>query len=243
MTTATTLNAEEVEKFSRIAAEWWSPDGAFKPLHRFNPIRIAYIREKICSHFALDAAQTKPFTGLSLLDIGCGGGLLCEPMTRLGASVTGIDASEKNIAVASLHANESGLEITYQATTAESLAETEQRFDIVLSMEVVEHVDDLPLFIKSATALLKPNGILFCATLNRTAKSFAFAIVGAEYVLRWLPIGTHDWKKFVKPSELGKLIIQNNRRVQALDGMTLNPLRQTWAQTNDVAVNYVMVAV
>ena len=195
-----TIDTSEINKFTKMADEWWSTTGKFKPLHKFNPCRIIYIREKLIDHFALDSTNQNPLKNIKILDIGCGGGLLCEPLKRLGADIVGIDAGEKNIAVAKIHAEKSGLEIDYRNQDVEELAQTNEKFDVVLAMEVIEHVADVDLFIKSCAKLLKKNGIIFFATLNRTAKSFLFAIVGAEYILNWLPKGTHDWNKFLKPN-------------------------------------------
>jgi 2-polyprenyl-6-hydroxyphenyl methylase/3-demethylubiquinone-9 3-methyltransferase len=235
-----TISPEEVEKFSRIAEEWWDENGKFKPLHRMNPMRIEYIRNKTCTHFGKDAAVIKPLAGLSLLDVGCGGGLLCEPFTRLGAAVTGIDASEKNIKVASLHAEKMGLKIDYRCTAAEAMSE---QYDVVLAMEIVEHVADVPTFLKAVSALVKPGGILFMSTLNRTIKSYAMAIVGAEYILRWLPRGTHDWKKFVKPAELCGGLRNEGLNIQHMTGTVFNPLNQHWSTNDrDLDVNYILTA-
>lgn len=235
----TTISPEEVEKFSKIANEWWSPTGKFKPLHQFNPIRIAYIRRHIMAHFAREDTVNMPLSGLKLLDIGCGGGLLSEPMARLGAEVTGADASAKNINTALVHALEHNLQIEYLCTTAEDLAqERPETFDVILNMEVIEHVSDPKLFIASCARLLKPNGMMVLATLNRTLKSFAFGIVGAEYILRWLPIGTHDWNKFVKPQEIMKMAENSGLRNSDIIGVALNPLTQKWYETSDLNVNY-----
>lgn len=233
-----TISPEEIEKFSRMAEEWWDENGKFKPLHRMNPMRIEYIRDKVKDHFSRDGL--KPLDGLSLLDIGCGGGLLCEPFTRLGARVTGIDASEKNIKVASLHAEKMGLSIDYQCAAAEDMKTT---YDIVLAMEIVEHVADVPAFLRAISKLVKPGGILFMSTLNRTAKSYLMAIVGAEYVLRWLPRGTHEWKKFVKPSDLCSGLRNEGLNIQHMTGAVFNPLNNSW-KTNDrdLDVNYMVTA-
>ena len=200
--TESTINDEEVAKFSALAEEWWNPDGKFRPLHRFNPVRLAYIRERAIAHFGLDGTRRRPLEGLRLLDIGCGGGLLSEPMARLGATVTGIDPAERNIRIAEVHAIETQMSVDYRATTAELLAAAGEQFDIVLAMEVVEHVDNVPLFMKSCSDLVKPGGLTFAATINRTPRAWALAIVGAEYVLNWLPKGTHDYRKFLTPDEL-----------------------------------------
>jgi len=231
----TTILPEEIEKFSKIADEWWDPNGKFKPLHQFNPLRLTYIRQHIEAHF-----QT-PFQELSVLDIGCGGGLLSEPMARLGFQVTAVDASEKNIKTATIHAAQSDLKINYLATTAEDLSqEKTESFDIILNMEVIEHVANPQLFIDSCLKMLKPNGIMFVATLNRTLKSYAFAIVGAEYVLRWLPVGTHDWDKFLKPFEIDDLCEPTAKRID-LAGANFNIFNQTWTQSHDTSVNYMAI--
>jgi len=238
----TTVDPAELDKFSSMATEWWDPAGKFKPLHKLNPVRLRYIREKSCNHFDLDADARQPLTGLSLVDIGCGGGLLCEPMTRLGASVTGIDPGRENIAIAKNHSSAQDLNIDYQAISAEELLETGRTFDIVLNMEVVEHVADVPLFMNSCAKLVSPGGVLFSATLNRTLKSFAFAIVGAEYVLRWLPRGTHQWEKFVTPDELGKAIADGGLEVCDTQGVAFNPLSDQWHVSTDTDVNYMVLA-
>lgn len=241
--TATTIDDAEVARFSAIAAEWWNPNGKFRPLHRFNPVRIEYIRDAICRRFDRDSEAPAPLAGLRLLDIGCGGGLLAEPMARMGAAVTGIDASERNIKTASVHAAEGGLAIDYRQSAAETLAETGARFDVVLAMEIVEHVADLGLFLRSAASLVKPGGLLFMATLNRTPKSWLMAIVGAEYVLRWLPRGTHDWRKFVKPSELAAGLAPGGLMIRDLTGMIYHPLTDSFSLApRDLAVNYMLYA-
>ncbi|MFT6072740.1 MAG: 2-polyprenyl-6-hydroxyphenyl methylase/3-demethylubiquinone-9 3-methyltransferase [Dasania sp.] len=230
-----TISPEEVEKFSAIADQWWDPNGKFKPLHEFNPLRLTYIRNHIEAHF------NTPLKDLKLLDIGCGGGLLSEPMARLGLQVTGVDASEKNIKTASVHAEKSNLNINYIASTAETLAiERPEYFDIILNMEVIEHVADTQLFIDSCLKMLKPNGIMVIATLNRTVKSYIFAIVGAEYILRWLPIGTHEWEKFLKPSEINNLCGNQAKRID-IKGANFNILNKTWSQSPDTDVNYMAV--
>jgi len=227
-----TVDADEIERFSRIADEWWDERGKFKPLHRINPVRIGYILE-----------QAGPLEGLRLLDIGCGGGLIAEPMARLGASVTAIDASEKNIKVASLHAERGGLTIDYRCTTAEDLLATGAPFDVVLSLEIVEHVADVEAFVAAACGLVKPGGLMIWSTLNRTAKSYALAIVGAEYVLRWLPRGTHTWSKFLKPSELCTQLRRNDMELVDMTGMVMNPLTFKWElNARDVSVNYLLAA-
>jgi 2-polyprenyl-6-hydroxyphenyl methylase/3-demethylubiquinone-9 3-methyltransferase len=237
-----TVDPAEVAKFERMAAEWWSADGKFRPLHKFNPIRLSYIRDVAVEHFSRDAKAGRPFTGLRLLDIGCGGGILSEPMARLGFDVTGIDPSATNIEVAKLHATKSDLAIDYRATTAEALSEKGERFDVVLAMEVVEHVADLGAFIESSAALVKPDGLLFVATINRTPKAFALAIVGAEYVLRWLPRGTHDYSKLVRPSELESALGKAGLEVSERIGVRYNPVTDRWSRTDDLDVNYTIVA-
>jgi 2-polyprenyl-6-hydroxyphenyl methylase/3-demethylubiquinone-9 3-methyltransferase len=232
----------EVDKFSRMAAEWWDPNGKFKPLHVFNPVRLKFIRDLAAEHFGRSAASLKPFEGLTLLDIGCGGGLLSEPMARLGFTVLGADASEKNVKTAAAHAAGAGLNLEYRATTAEALSETGTRFDIILNMEVVEHVADLPGFLNSCAALLKPGGVMVVATLNRTLKSLALAKVGVEYVLRWLPAGTHDWNRFVTPDELRRHLVAAGLAVTQMQGVAFDPLRWDWKLSADTDVNYMAVA-
>tara|TARA_B110000438_G_scaffold137369_1_gene132715 strand:+ start:47 stop:775 length:729 start_codon:yes stop_codon:yes gene_type:complete len=232
-----TINKLEIAKFSKIAAEWWSPNGKFKPLHKFNPIRIKYLKENIIEHFKLKQTNS-PLKGLNILDIGCGGGLLSEPITRLGAKVTAIDASKKNIQVAKFHAKKNNLKINYLCSSPEKL-NLNKKFDVVLNMEIVEHVEDLNFFIKKSSNLLKKNGLMFIATLNKTFKSYVFAIIGAEYVLRWLPIGTHDWEKFVKPDNLVSLAINSNLKLKKLSGMKFNPIIDKWSLSNDKSVNYI----
>ena len=232
-----TINKEEIEKFSKIAEEWWNPTGKFKPLHKFNPIRISYIRDNITSSFKLKNKR-KPLERVKILDIGCGGGLLSEPMSRLGAEVVGIDASEKNIQVAKLHAKKSGLNIKYHCTSPENFI-TNTKFDVILNMEIVEHVEDVDLFLKSCAKLLKKEGIMFVATLNKTLKSYVFAIVGAEYIMRWLPIGTHEWEKFVIPEDLIKILKKYNLSLDKLDGMKFNLLKDQWSISSDKSVNYI----
>ena len=232
-----TINKLEIAKFSKIAAEWWSPNGKFKPLHKFNPIRIKYLKENIIEHFKLKQTNS-PLKGLNILDIGCGGGLLSEPITRLGAKVTAIDASKKNIQVAKFHAKKNNLKINYLCSSPEKL-NLNKKFDVVLNMEIVEHVEDLNFFIKKSSNLLKKNGLMFIATLNKTFKSYMFAIIGAEYVLRWLPIGTHDWEKFVKPDNLVSLAINSNLKLKKLSGMKFNPIIDEWNLSTDKSVNYI----
>ncbi|MCF8468816.1 MAG: bifunctional 2-polyprenyl-6-hydroxyphenol methylase/3-demethylubiquinol 3-O-methyltransferase UbiG [Sneathiella sp.] len=245
--TAKSVDPDEIANFTAMADEWWDETGKFKPLHKFNPIRIGYIRDQVIRHFGLQAdnaiVKLKPFSGLRFLDIGCGGGLLSEPMARLGAEVVAADASEKNIKIASLHAEKSGLTIDYRHTTAEDLATVGEKFDVILNMEVIEHVADIDGFVSACVSLLKPGGIMFIATLNRTAKSFALAIVGAEYVLRWLPKGTHNWKKFLKPSEVAKCVRNEGLIVRDIAGASYNPFEDRWRLSKDLSVNYLLCAV
>ena len=241
--TRTTVDDAEIRRFSAMAADWWSPTGKFRPLHKFNPTRIGYIKSALCRHFGRDDRAGDALSGLSILDIGCGGGLLSEPMARLGAGVTGADASATNIEVARLHAATSGLTIDYRATTAEAIAEAGECFDVVLAMEIVEHVSDVALFIGECARMVKPGGLLLVATLNRTPKSFALAIVGAEYILRWLPVGTHDWKKFVKPAELEAPIGAAGLSIVETTGVSFNPLTDRWSLApRDLDVNYMLLA-
>lgn len=236
MKKAQSIDENEVAKFSAMAEEWWDLNGKFKPLHKFNPVRIGYVRDNVKSHFNREDCE-----GLTLLDIGCGGGLLSEPMARLGMEVTAIDASEKNIKIASLHAEKSGLKIDYRCTSAEELAATDAQFDVVLNMEVIEHVASVESFLKASCGLVKPNGIMILATLNRTMKSYALAIVGAEYVLKWLPKGTHDWNKFLKPSEIEPHLRNNGMNLQRIQGVFYNPLLDKWSLSEDIDVNYMML--
>ena len=231
------VNKKEIEKFSKMANEWWNPNGKFKPLHKFNPIRIKYIKENIISSFKLKN-NNKPLEKIDILDIGCGGGLLSEPMTRLGAKVTGIDASDQNIKIAKLHAKKSKLNINYLCSSPEKI-KVKKKFDVILNMEIIEHVEDINFFIKSCSKLLKKDGLMFVATLNKTLKSYVFAIIGAEYVLRWLPIGTHDWEKFVKPDDLKKILSENNLKLEKLDGMNFNIIKDEWSISRDTSVNYI----
>ena len=235
------VNKKEIEKFSKMAAEWWDPSGKFKPLHKFNPIRIRYIKENIISSFKLKSKK-KPLDKIDILDIGCGGGLLSEPMTRLGANVTGIDASSKNIGIAKLHAKKNKLKINYLCSSPEKL-KIKKKFDVILNMEIVEHVEDINFFINSCSKLLKKNGLMFVATLNKTLKSYIFAIVGAEYVLRWLPIGTHDWEKFVRPEDLKKILSKNNLKLEKLDGMNFNIIKDEWSVSSDTSINYIVKSI
>jgi 2-polyprenyl-6-hydroxyphenyl methylase/3-demethylubiquinone-9 3-methyltransferase len=231
------INKKEIEKFSRIAEEWWNPNGKFKPLHNFNPIRIKYIKDNIMKDFNIKTSS-KPFKNIKILDIGCGGGLLSEPMYRLGASVFGIDASKKNIEVAKFHAKKNKLKINYKVASPEKLR-TKIKFDVILNMEIVEHVEDINFFIKESSKLLKKNGVMFIATLNKTLRSYAFAIIGAEYILKWLPIGTHDWEKFVKPNDLINISKKNNLILKKLDGIKFNILDNSWKVCDDTSVNYI----
>ncbi|NKB19179.1 MAG: bifunctional 2-polyprenyl-6-hydroxyphenol methylase/3-demethylubiquinol 3-O-methyltransferase UbiG [Alphaproteobacteria bacterium] len=237
-----TVDSAEIARFSALADAWWDPEGDFRPLHRFNPIRLRYIRDQICDHFDCDKRSLTPLEGLSVLDVGCGGGLVTEPIARMGAIASAIDASEKNIGVASLHAEQGGLDIDYRVSAAETLAEEQNQFDVVMALEIVEHVADMDLFISSCAALTKPDGMLILATLNRTAKAFALAIVGAEYLLRWMPRGTHRWDRFVKPSELARALSNSGVEVADMTGVTYNPLKDDWRLSKDVAVNYMLCA-
>jgi 2-polyprenyl-6-hydroxyphenyl methylase / 3-demethylubiquinone-9 3-methyltransferase len=240
----TTIDPDEVRKFSAIADEWWDPFGKFKPLHKFNPVRLAYIRDGACAHFGRDRRAKAPLEGLRLLDIGCGGGLVAEPMRRLGADVTAIDASERNVKTAMAHAEPLGLEIDYRATTVEALAEENaEPFDIVLNLEVVEHVADVDVFLETSGSLLKPGGMMVMATINRTLKALALAKIGAEYVLRWLPAGTHDPRKFVKPDEAKAALARAGLTVTAAAGVTYNPLMDIWRIGEDTDVNYMLTAI
>ncbi len=239
----TTIDPAEVEKFSQIAQEWWDPFGKFKPLHKFNPVRLAYIRDEICTHFGRERRDKRPLDGLDLIDIGCGGGLVSEPMRRLGATVTAIDASENNIKTAMTHAMDVGLEIDYRVTTAEDLASaTPDTFDVVLNLEAIEHVADMELFLRSSATLLKPGGIMIVATINRTLKALALAKVGAEYILRWLPRGTHDPRKFVKPEELSDGLKAAGLDIKGTVGVSYNPFMDIWRTSQDTDVNYMLVA-
>ncbi len=232
-----TINKKEIEKFSRIAEEWWNPEGKFKPLHKFNPIRISYIKENIVSTFKLEN-EKKPLEKIEILDIGCGGGLLSEPMSRLGAKVVGIDASEKNINVAKLHAKKSNLDIKYFCTSPENF-KINTKFDVILNMEIVEHVQDVDFFLKSCSKLLKKNGVMFVATLNKTLKSYLFAIIGAEYILKWLPIGTHEWEKFIKPEKLIDIMRNHDLKIEKIDGMKFNLIKNEWSLSSDKSINYI----
>jgi 2-polyprenyl-6-hydroxyphenyl methylase/3-demethylubiquinone-9 3-methyltransferase len=237
----TSIDPAEVERFSAMAAEWWDPTGKFKPLHLFNPVRLSFIRDETALRFRRDITQPRPFEGLRLLDIGCGGGLLCEPMARLGFQVTGVDASERNIGVARAHAEPQALDIDYRADTAENLlAQGEPAFDVVLNMEVIEHVADPARFLKDCVKLLKPGGVMIVATLNRTLKAHALAVVGAEYVLRWLPPGTHDWKKFIKPVEILEFLAGEPVSIAGPFGVSYDVLTGRWSPSGDTSINYLM---
>ena len=234
---SSTINKAEVYKFTKISEEWWDPNGKFKPLHKFNPIRIEYIKNNVIKDFNI-SSKNKPLKGISILDIGCGGGLLSEPLARLGAEVVGIDASKKNIDVAKHHLKKSCLSIEYYNTSPENFA-YKKKFDVILNMEIVEHVEDIPEFITQSSKFLKVNGVMFIATLNQTLKSYIFAILGAEYILRWLPIGTHDWNKFVKPEKLEKICNNNSLVLKKIDGVKFNPLLNNWKLSNDKSINYI----
>ncbi len=236
----TTINKEEIQKFSKLADEWWDAKGKFKPLHMFNPIRIEYITEKIKSHFNLsDDLGNNFLQGKKILDIGCGGGLISEPLARLGGAITGIDASKKNIEVAKLHAKKSNLKINYQNKSPEQL-DSKEKFDIILNLEIIEHVENVDLYLKSCSNLIKKDGLMFTATLNRTVTSYIKAIVGAEYVLRWLPIGTHDWNKFIKPEELEKMLGDKQFKTVDIKGLVLNPFSMKWKKSQNFSVNYII---
>ena len=234
-----TINKDEINKFTKMADEWWDINGKFKPLHMFNPIRIEYILDIASKHFNFKINNQKSLNGLKILDIGCGGGLISEPMTRLGAEVTGIDASAKNIEIAKLHAKKNNLKINYLNSEPEKL-NLKNEFDIILNLEVVEHVENLNLYLESCQKLLKPKGLMFTATLNKTLTSFIKAIIGAEYILRWLPIGTHDWNKFIKPNELEKKLLDLNFSTVNLTGLSFNPIFQEWKRSKDLSVNYIL---
>jgi 2-polyprenyl-6-hydroxyphenyl methylase/3-demethylubiquinone-9 3-methyltransferase len=236
---STTINKEEIQKFSKLAEEWWDVNGKFKPLHMFNPIRIQYITENIQNYFKIKNNKSNYLKGLKILDIGCGGGLISEPMSRLGASVTGIDASERNIVIAETHSRKSGLNIDYISTSPENLKDFE-KYDVILNLEIVEHVDNVKLYIQSCQKLLKKNGLMFTATLNRSLTSYIKAIIGAEYVLRWLPIGTHEWNKFIKPEELENYLFEEKFSTLDIKGLKFNPLTSKWKKSKDLSVNYII---
>jgi len=232
-----TINQKEIEKFSKMADEWWDPNGKFKPLHKFNPIRIKYIKESIIEEFNLKETDSVPLKGIKILDIGCGGGLLSEPMCRLGADVTGIDASSKNIEIAKIHAEKNNLKIKYICTSPEKIKDTQ--YDVILNMEIIEHVENVDLFLKSSVSLLNKKSLMFVATLNKTLKSYLFAIIGAEYVLRWLPIGTHEWEKFVKPRDLEDMLTNHGMKLIKTDGVKFNPILDKWSLSKDTSINYI----
>jgi 2-polyprenyl-6-hydroxyphenyl methylase / 3-demethylubiquinone-9 3-methyltransferase len=237
-----TIDKREVEQFNGLKSEWWDPTGKMKPLHRINPVRLSYINEQIALNYRFDAISSKPLLGLTILDIGCGGGLLCEPLARLGASVTGIDPGNINIEIAKVHAANSGLDIDYQVTTAEDLQKTGAKFDIVLAMEVIEHVANIPIFLQAIAGLVKPNGLFIGSTLNRTLRSFALAIIGAEYILRWLPKGTHSWDKFVTPKEFQAALESHGFDRCEATGMSYSPFGDKWRKSSDTSVNYFLSA-
>jgi 2-polyprenyl-6-hydroxyphenyl methylase/3-demethylubiquinone-9 3-methyltransferase len=237
-----TIDAGEVERFSALSAEWWNPNGKFRPLHKFNPVRLGYIRDQVATRFGRDPHTARPFEGLRFLDIGCGGGLLCEPMARLGGEVVGADASATNIEVAKLHAAESGVTIDYRATTAEDLADAGEKFDVILNMEVVEHVSDMPLYIGKCAEMVRPGGVMFVATINRTLKALGLAIVGAEYLLGWLPRGTHQYGKLVRPDELEKALTDAGMAIADRTGVVYSPLSDRWQRSKDMDVNYMVIA-
>jgi len=242
MTNSKSIDKSEVEKFSNMADQWWDTKGKFAPLHKFNPVRIKYIKERCIEHFAKKDGEM-PLKGLNILDIGCGGGLLSEPLCRLGASMTSIDAGDKNIKIAATHAAQAGLKINYMCTSAEALATQDKRYDVVLNMEVIEHVADVTSFMKASCKLVKPGGMMIVATLNRTVKSYALAIIGAEYILRWLPKGTHSWEKFLKPSEIEAYLSDGGLNLQKIQGVSYNPLSNDWSLSSDINVNYMLLAV
>jgi len=239
---STTLDRDEVARFAKLAGEWWDANGPFKPLHRINPVRLTYIRDQLCRKFGRDKAAAASLAGLSVLDIGCGGGLVAEPLARLGAEVTGIDPAPENIETAKAHAEGARLDIIYRATTAEALAASGARFDAVLLLEVIEHVPDVPLFLKSVAPLVKPGGLMVLSTLNRTLKAYALAIIGAELILRWLPLGTHNWNRFVTPDELRGAIRGAGLTPTDVTGMVYNPLADEWRLARDTDVNYFATA-
>ena len=240
---APSVDPAEIDKFRAMAAEWWSPTGKFAPLHKFNPVRLNFIRDRAVSHFGLDGASRTPLKGLRILDIGCGGGLVAEPLARLGAAVTGVDAGDANIKAALVHAAALGVSVDYRTGTVEGLiASGEAPFDIVLTLEVVEHVADAGRFLADCASLLKPGGLMLVATLNRTAKAFALAILGAEHVLRWLPVGTHDWSKFVTPEEARAAILSAGLEVEPAIGVAYSPFADRWSISSDTEVNYMLAA-
>ena len=232
-----TINKKEIDKFSKLADEWWDPEGKFKPLHNFNPVRLRYIKDAITQKFG-NKTEKLPLKDIKILDIGCGGGLLSEPLSRLGATVTGIDASDRNIKIAKMHLKKSKLDVDYYCSSPDKFV-AKEKFDVVLNMEIVEHVDNVDFFLLKSSELLKQNGLMFIATLNKTLKSYVFAIIGAEYILKWLPIGTHDWDKFVKPDKLKKIARQNSLRFNKLDGVKLDLFLNNWKLSKDSSVNYI----
>ncbi len=238
-----TVNPEEINNFTSQAHQWWNETGPFKPLHKINPVRLSFLRSEIMAHFSRESVDTQPLKGLKILDVGCGGGLLCEPLARLGAEVTGLDAGQENIDVATKHAKDADLEITYRCQTSEDLATTGAQFDVVTALEIVEHVADVDLFVKSCSDLVHPGGQLFMSTLNRTLKSYALGIVAAEYLLRWVPKGTHQWSKFLEPAELSEHLEKNGLHLQSLKGLSLDPFTNTWKLSDDLDVNYLLSAV
>jgi 2-polyprenyl-6-hydroxyphenyl methylase/3-demethylubiquinone-9 3-methyltransferase len=241
--TSVSVDPREMESFSRMAHDWWNPTGMFRPLHVMNGARLSLIKDTVCEHFLRDPDAERPLEGLRLLDIGCGGGLLCEPMVRLGATVTGVDALEKNVKTAKTHAEQVGVDVDYRHGTIEQMVEAgEQPFDVVLNMEVIEHVANPRDFIADCAAMVRPGGLMMCSTINRTLKAFAFAIVGAEYVLRWLPKGTHQYDKLVRPDELKSYLRGAGLDVERVTGMSLNPINETWRLSDDLSINYVTAA-
>lgn len=238
----TTIDQTEVDRFSAMSAEWWDPTGKFKPLHKINPVRLAYIRDKVSAHFGRDPLSHRPLEGLRILDIGCGGGLLSEPVARMGATVLGADASEKNIKIAMTHSAQSGVEVDYRAVTAEALAEAGETFDVILNMEVVEHVADVDFFLSTCASMVRPGGLMLVSTINRTMKAAALAIVGAEYVLRWLPRGTHQYEKLVRPEEIEGPLAKSGMQVIEMKGVFFNPLQNQWHLSSDIDVNYMALA-
>jgi 2-polyprenyl-6-hydroxyphenyl methylase/3-demethylubiquinone-9 3-methyltransferase len=237
-----TVDPQEIARFARIAEEWWDPAGKFRPLHKFNPVRLTYIKRVVSAHFGRDAADPQAFSGLRLLDIGCGGGLLSEPMARLGADVMGVDPSETNIGVARLHAERAGVAVDYRATTAEALADAGERFDVVLAMEVVEHVADVPIFVNLCAGMVRPGGLMLAATINRTPKAYLLAIIGAERILRWLPVGTHSYDRLVRPAELETALAGGGLVVKERTGVVYNPIADRWRTAKDMDVNYMLLA-
>lgn len=237
-----TIDDAEIGRFAAMADEWWDPDGKFRPLHQLNPVRLGWIRDQLCERFDRDPRKIRPLEGLAILDIGCGGGLVAEPLARMGADVTGIDAAEKNVRIAETHAQAGNVPLTYRHATAEELAAEKKSFDAVMALEIVEHVADVDLFLQSCCALTSKSGLLILSTLNRTPRAWLFAIAGAEYVMRWLPVGTHQWRKFLRPSEMSDGLRKHGGKVTAMTGLIYNPLSDEWRTGRDVAVNYMMRA-